>query len=94
LIHLYIAYKSCICAYVDDMNIFAKLLSGKIISLETDAFDTVKNIKVKIQDKEGIPTNEQGLIFAGQQLTDDFTLSHYNIIDDSTIYVGLRLRGQ
>ena len=69
------------------MKIFATFLSGKVITLETDAFDTVKNIKDKIQDKEGTPPDQQRLIFAGCQLIDDYTLSHYNITDESTIHI-------
>ena len=72
---------------------FVKTLTGKTVSIEVEEGESIEDVKAKIAEKEGIPAEQQRLIFGGQQLQDAKTLDDYNVGDDSTLHLVLRLRG-
>ena len=85
---------NCVLRLRGGMQLFVKTLTGKTVSVDVDPGDSIETLKHKIQEKEGIPPDQQRIIFGGKQLQgSDKTLGDFDLEDGSTLHLVLRLRG-
>ncbi|KAH8801996.1 hypothetical protein DL96DRAFT_1634760 [Flagelloscypha sp. PMI_526] len=80
-------------SYCEDMQIFIKTLAGKTITINVAGSNTIGSVKALVEDKEGIPSSQQRLNFAGKEFEDNKTLSDYGIQRENTLHLNLRLQG-
>ncbi len=75
------------------MQIFVKTMNGKSNAIDIEATDTVATLKSKVADKEGVPAEQQRLVYNGKQLEDEATLESYEIKEQTTVHLVMRLKG-
>lgn len=83
----------CPISFDRDFRVYVITLTGKTINLQIRGDGTIEQLKCAIQDKEGIPPDQQRISFKGNQLQDNLTLTDYGIEAESTLYLVLRIRG-
>jgi len=82
-----------VCKLRGGMQVQVKTLTGKTIAIDVEPDESIESLKAKIQEKEGIAVDQQRILFGGKQLDSLKSLSDYDIDDDSTLHLVLRLRG-